>query len=219
MSKPKVLIVEDELIIASYIETCLEDYGFESAGIAVSFDEAIHILQTEEVAIALLDINLSGSKTGIDIANEINKNYQIPFVFLTSYSDAVTIEELQKTFPKGYLSKPINETNLTTTLSIVLNNTFVQLTTGRKRLAINLANLLYIKTDHVYIHLFFTDKEEIVRMSMSAILEQFPVNSLLQVNRSVAINPKKIIKKESSKLYLESNLEFKISEKFLENFD
>lgn len=220
MNNCNVLIVEDELLIANHIENCLQENDFTSAGIAVSYEKALEILAKKNVDIVLLDINIFGKKTGIDIAEEINKTYKIPFIYLTSYSDKKTIDELKKTYPKGYLSKPINEIDLITTVSIVANNTSknIALNFGKKTYNVKLEELLYINTDHVYMQLVFTDKKELVRTSMAGILEQFPVNSLVQISRSIAINTSKIIKLEGNMVFLENNVSFKITEKYLRDF-
>lgn len=220
MTKGNVLIVEDELLIASTIESCVEEHGFTTAGTAVSYDEAILILETQKIDIVLLDINLFGDKSGIDLANTINLKYQIPFIYLTSYADSTTINELQTTSPKGYLSKPINEVDLTTMLSIVLNNAAKDITLffGKKKYILNVEKLLYVNTDHVYLELFYNDKKELVRSSISAFLEQLPPKTLVQINRSCAINPKKIFQRIGKTIYLENNIELKISDKFFYQF-
>ncbi|MBK7222322.1 MAG: response regulator [Saprospiraceae bacterium] len=81
-----ILIVEDEPAIAQDIAFNLEDNGFAIAGIAHNSERALDLLYTKQVDLAILDINIAGTKTGIGLAKIINDKYKIPFIFLTSFS-------------------------------------------------------------------------------------------------------------------------------------
>lgn len=81
----KVLIVEDEPIIAIDMTNMLIKMGYDVIGDAANFNDAIEILNEVKPDIILLDINLKGEKDGIDLAEEINANYQIPFIYTTSF--------------------------------------------------------------------------------------------------------------------------------------
>ena len=118
--KHKVLIVEDEPAIAQEIAFNLEDHGFEVVGIAHSGDEALEMLYKRKPDIALLDISIVGTKSGIDIAKIINKNYKIPFVYLTSFADEHTIGLAAETYPEGYIVKPFKDDDLAPAIRIAL---------------------------------------------------------------------------------------------------
>ena len=109
MSKFRVLIVEDEPVIAENISMYLDNNDFEVSGIAYDSGEAIEQLQNNTPDAAILDINLESEEDGIDIANFINQRYQIPFLFLTSYSDKETLQRAKNVNPSGYIVKPFNE--------------------------------------------------------------------------------------------------------------
>lgn len=219
MQTYNVLIVEDELLIGNHIKNTIEKENFICVGIAVSYNEAITYLNSKKIDIILLDINLFGDKTGIDLANYINIMFKIPFIYLTSYSDTETISELKKTYPVGYLSKPINSVNLTTTLSIACNNLFktVPLTIGKKTYHVEVNKLLFVSSDHVYLELNFTDKKEVIRATLQSVLNMLPEN-FKKVNRSTFINSDKIERIESNNVYLNNGSSFKISEKFIKSF-
>lgn len=120
--KGRVLIVEDEVLIVNMIEMYIEGDGYECVGIAIDYEEAVEMLEKEKVGIALLDVNISGSKKGTDLAHYINATYRIPIVFLTAYSDRKTIEEIKNTLPFAYLKKPVDKDNLLITMEIAMNN-------------------------------------------------------------------------------------------------
>lgn len=125
MPRLKALIVEDEFIIAEDIRQMLLSLTYDVVGIANKYSRAVELLQEKEVDIILLDIVLAGSKTGIDLAETINKDFNIPFIFLTSHADAATVKLAKAVKPKGYLLKPFTKDDLFTTLEIA---TFAQTT-------------------------------------------------------------------------------------------
>jgi DNA-binding NarL/FixJ family response regulator len=122
MSGIKVLIVEDEPLIAKNIGMYLNNNDFEVSAIAYDSDEAMFQLKRQPPDFAILDINLESEKDGIDIAEYINQNNFIPFVYLTSYSDKETLDRAKKTNPAGFIVKPFNEKTLYATIEIALSN-------------------------------------------------------------------------------------------------
>jgi DNA-binding NarL/FixJ family response regulator len=122
MSEIRVLIVEDEPLIAEDIAATLRLADFAVSGIAYSKQEALDEINSHVPDLALLDINLSGGTEGIEIADEIKKKYSLPFVFLTSYADKQTLEKAKQTEPAGYIVKPFSEASLYSTIEIALYN-------------------------------------------------------------------------------------------------
>ena len=122
MSKLRVLIVEDEPVIAENISMYLDNADFEVSGIAYDSAEANEQLQHNTPDAAILDINLESDEDGIDIANRINQRYQLPFLFLTSYSDKETLQRAKAVNPSGYIVKPFNEKTLLASLEIAISN-------------------------------------------------------------------------------------------------
>lgn len=110
--KIKILLVEDELIIADYMQECLQQFGYEVTGICISYNEAIEALSNAVPDIVLMDISLKGEKSGIDLAVFINREFQLPFVYITSHSDKATIDKAKQTLPYAYLIKPFSENDL-----------------------------------------------------------------------------------------------------------
>ena len=122
MSDIRVLIVEDEPLIAEDIAQGLEKNEFLVSAVVYSKEDAIEQLNSNLPDLVLLDINLSGEMSGIEIAEKINTQYNIPFIFITSYSDKQTLEKAKFTEPSGYIVKPFNEASLYSTLEIALYN-------------------------------------------------------------------------------------------------
>jgi len=122
MSEVRVLIVEDEPLIAEDIATALANNDFNVSGIAYSMEDALDELKRNLPDLVLLDINLNGGEEGIEIAKLINERYSLPFVFLTSYSDRITLLHAKNTEPAGYIVKPFTDAGLYATLEIALFN-------------------------------------------------------------------------------------------------
>ena len=122
MSKLRILIVEDEPVIAENISMYLDNADFEVSGIAYDSLEAKNQLITNTPDAAILDVNLESEEDGIDIAGFINEKFQLPFLFLTSYSDKETLERAKKVKPSGYIVKPFNEKTLLASLEIAISN-------------------------------------------------------------------------------------------------
>lgn len=122
MSKLRVLIVEDEPVIAENISMYLDNNDFEVSGIAYDSIEANEQLQNNTPDAAILDVNLESEEDGIDIAARINQKYNLPFLFLTSYSDKDTLQRAKKVNPSGYIVKPFNEKTLLASLEIAISN-------------------------------------------------------------------------------------------------
>ncbi|MEL6988939.1 MAG: response regulator, partial [Bacteroidota bacterium] len=103
--KKKILIVEDEASIAMDLQSILEESGYDADDVAYSYNQAVNLLASNLPDLALLDIALKGRENGLDVARVIKEKYKIPFVFLTSFSDAETVAQAVDLKPNGYLVK------------------------------------------------------------------------------------------------------------------
>ncbi|MGB3225533.1 MAG: response regulator [Desulforhopalus sp.] len=120
MNRIRVLIVEDEGIVATDIQERLSAMGYRSAGWAENAARAMELTETQRPDIVLMDIRLPGPTDGILAAKEINKQFQIPVVFLTAYSEESTLERAKLAQPFGYILKPFNDRELKSTIEIAL---------------------------------------------------------------------------------------------------
>lgn len=131
----KILIVEDEVIVAKNIENQLVNNGYKVTGIAVSAEEAISNARIEKPDIVLMDIKLKGKIDGIEAADHLRKIYRLPVIFLTSYTDEDTFQRAKLTEPFGYLVKPFDIKELRRTVEIALykNETEKKLQENQRR--------------------------------------------------------------------------------------
>ena len=114
----KVLVVEDNMIIQMFIESIIEGMNCV-VRTASNSNEALSTLKHFKPDVILLDIGLSGDKDGIEVAEIINIEYKIPFVFITGNSDVSTIERAKKTNPLHIIRKPIDENQLKAEFEVI----------------------------------------------------------------------------------------------------
>lgn len=122
MMNKKILVVEDESLIALDIKFILEKEGYEVITNIKSVDTAIASIEENNPDLVLIDINLNQNKDGIDLGNYLLAKDSIPYIYITSYSNKIILDRVNDTRPHGYIVKPFREENLITTISIVLNN-------------------------------------------------------------------------------------------------
>ena len=118
--KSRLLIVEDEAIVARDIEDVLKRLGYDVCCSVSSGEEAVEKARSSLPDLILMDIFLKGEKDGIQATEEIQSQYEIPVVYLTSYADSLTLERAKSTAPYGYLLKPFQERDLKSVVEIAL---------------------------------------------------------------------------------------------------
>ncbi len=120
--KTKIIVVEDELLIALHIKKVLEKNDYDVVIDITSVEDAIAYIEQFPPDLVLIDINLHKDKEGTELGSYLLQKNTIPYIYITSYSDKSTLEKVNITRPKGYIVKPFREEDLLATISIVLNN-------------------------------------------------------------------------------------------------
>lgn len=224
MEKVKVLVVEDEVVIAHSIISMIEKMGFECVGTAIRAKKGLEIAKEKKPDIALLDINLKGEENGIWLAQELKKSLDIPFIYLTSFGDQKTIEEAATTIPYGYILKPVEQQNIFAAITTALAKFKSEKETGSgsdtapieepeavkntifvkdeyQYVKISLSEINYIKSDGNYIEIY-GDKKIVLKESLKNILAKLDASRFLQVHRSYVINIEKIDKIGGALVYI-----------------
>jgi len=117
----RILIVEDDFLIAADAQSALREAGFEVVGIAASADEATDLVSARQPALAIMDIRLSGRRDGIDLALELFQTFGLRCVFATAHIDAESQKRAKAAQPLGWLAKPYTTSSLVTLVRGVLN--------------------------------------------------------------------------------------------------
>jgi len=224
----KVLICEDELIVAEYIkETCIEQ-NLEVIGVAKNRENALLLIASEKPDIVLLDINMDERFSGIKIAEHIRKTgIDSIFIFITAFSDVETIEAAAKTNPAGYLVKPLDKSTLIANILLasykvngVKTHTppkLLKLITDSGEALIDVSKLIHVESDGNYCDFFFENGTRITeRISLTNVSDLLE-NDLIRTHKSYCVNPKYATRFTSVKIYLSTGIQIPIGRKFKEN--
>jgi len=120
MTQPRILIVEDEAIIAADLQRRLSRLGCEVVGTAASGEDAVRLATALKPELVLMDINLRGEMDGTQTAQQVRTQLQLPVVYLTASSDATVVKRAKLTDAFGYLLKPLDERLLHITIEMAL---------------------------------------------------------------------------------------------------
>jgi DNA-binding response OmpR family regulator len=126
-SKPRALIVEDEILIAEELKARLSLLGFSVIAAVDSGEEGVAIATRERPDLVLMDIRLKGKKDGVQATREIHQQVDVPIVYLTAYSDRLTVDRARGTEYDGFLLKPFRAGELQSTIEIAMQRHAIRL--------------------------------------------------------------------------------------------
>jgi PAS domain S-box-containing protein len=145
MQPTRILLVEDERIVALHLRQQLSKLGYEVVGVVASGEQALEKVHELQPDVVLMDIHIEGELDGIETAAQIPEDLQIPVVYLTAYSEEATLARARATKPYGYLLKPFSERELHATIQMVLERRAAELalrdSEERLRLALDAAEM------------------------------------------------------------------------------
>lgn len=199
----KILIVEDEIITATDLKETLEKYDFHVIGIANDYQEMKAILEWQLPDLILLDVQLRNSELdGIGIATILNKEYKIPFVFLTANSESDTFKKAKENKPAAYLLKPYRHKELAFQIELAFqhylankevknyasDNLYLPHKKGYQR--INKQEVILLKASGSYVQVFVEGVKTPYTLSMNLkyISQFFELPNFFQLSRSYLIN-------------------------------
>ena len=120
MADTSIMLVEDEIIVAADVKNRLENMGYDVLGIFDTGEEAIQKAGELKPDMVLMDIVLKGEMDGIDAAQKIREQFDIPLIYLTAYSDKKTLERAKVTEPFGYVLKPFEDREIQSAIEMAL---------------------------------------------------------------------------------------------------
>ncbi len=210
MSKIKVGIVEDEMIIALGIKEALIEIGYDVTEVANNYTQALQMVARENPDILLLDIQLSGHKDGIDVAQVVKTEFNIPFIFLTANADAETVLRAKAVMPNAYLLKPFRKNDLYTSIEMCLHNfshlkqtqsqpepaktgnyiikDAVFIKQGQYFHKVKIDDILYLESENIYVNVHLAKGKMLVRTSLQDYLDLIGSDNFFKVHRSYAVN-------------------------------
>lgn len=202
MTAATILIVEDEPLIADDIAMILERNGYQILEIVDNAEDALNELKSRKPNLILLDVNIEGDKDGIQLAHQINQDFQIPFVFLTSYYDNNTLKRAKATNPQGYVVKPFDEGDLVANIELALMKSKVSKQTApidkffvrnhQELKAIEPDDILYAESDDNYANIYTAKEKHVVSHTLKSVEEKLESNGFVRIHKSYLINFRKI---------------------------
>ncbi len=210
-SSIKILVVEDEMIIAAKISMQLTNLGYEVTAILPRGEEAIQHVQENKPDIVLLDINLKGKIDGIETAKQIQQQLNIPVIYLTANADDATFNRAKTTKPAAFISKPFKQLDLQRAIELTIsrmgqnetahsieNNIIndqpvilddrIFVRNRDKMMKIMVADILYIEADRNYSRIFTNSKEFLLSTTLKTIEEKLSGHLFVRIHRSYIIN-------------------------------
>jgi DNA-binding LytR/AlgR family response regulator len=205
----KILIVEDEMIIAANTSLQLTNLGYEVSGIVSRGEEALIQIEENLPDIILLDIQLKGELDGIETAHQMQKQFNIPIIYLTSNVDDANFERAKKTNPYAFISKPFKKLDLQHAIELTANRIIENKIKAVEELAnepsfvlsdrifvrhndrivkIIIADILYIEADRNYCRIHSKGKIYLLVVTLKDIEKKLPKEYFIRVHRSYIIN-------------------------------
>ena len=202
----KILVIENEMVIAAKISMQLTNLGYEVTGILSRGEEAIQHVKENKVDIMLLDINLKGKIDGIETATQIQQQSNISIIYLTANADEATFNRAKTTKPAAFISKPFKQLDLqraielticrmpkAETESVLENNILLEtpvilsdrifVRCREKMMKIMVADILYIEADRNYSRIFTNSKEFLLSTTLKTIEEKLSGNLFVRIHK------------------------------------
>lgn len=224
MQNTKILIVEDEVLIAEDIKDALLSFGVQQVELAHSKQDAFNLIDSFKPHLTLLDIRMEGNTDGLDIAKDLKQKNGTPFVFITSHSDVDMIKEIIKTNPAGYITKPFKKSDLFASVNLALNSILTKTTTikikdGNEYHMVNVSDILYVKSDGNYVELYLENKRRLTsRTKLESVQQELNNSNFIKVGKSYIVNAAKVESYNSKELVIKGTT-IPISRNYFESFE
>lgn len=216
MGMVKILVVEDDPIIAQDLAQQLSERGYAVVGPLDSGEEAILELDQQQPDMALLDIQLMGDLTGIDVARHIQKSRPIPLIYLTNLYDPVTVNKAKSTGPETYLTKPFNPKDLFIAIELaffrqenrsqlmeqIKIQQYVYVQDNDRFEKVEIKDLLYLKASRSYVEIHASKRKYVRSVPLKDFLPLLPQPPFQRVHKSYAVNVEHIESFQGNRIFI-----------------
>lgn len=211
MASPiKILIVEDEMIIAANIALQLSSLGYEVTGIIPRGEEALNSIKQNRPDILLMDLSLKGEIDGIETVQIIQNDYKIPVIYLTANADDLNFNRAKDTNPYAFISKPFKKLDLQRAIELTVSRLQSETNTEKipskenitpfilsdcifvrhqdKMVKVDIKDILYIEAERNYCRIYSKDKKYLLVITLKDMDEKLPQQHFIRVHRSFIVN-------------------------------
>jgi DNA-binding LytR/AlgR family response regulator len=219
--KKKILIVEDEFFIAQDMSEFLEEIGYTVIGIESKAEDVFQAIETSQPDFVILDINLNEELDGVQIGSVIQNKYNLPFIYLTAFTDTKTLERVKMTEPYGYLVKPFNEKDLEITLELAIHkhqlskhktetkapsstseNEPFFIKVNQQLVKFEVDDIAWIEAYDNYCFLHTGTEKHLVSFTLKNLEEKITAKNLFRIHRSYMVNINRIEAIHHNLLYI-----------------
>jgi len=194
----RVLIVEDEPLIAEDLAAMLAEQGHQVCGRAHRASDALGFVQHERPDLVLLDIRLNDVMDGVDVATHLEKE-RIPYLYVTSHTDLATMARIGSTKPQGFIRKPFDEDDLRTQIAVFLARNgpietpeHVLVRDKGRIIRVPIADIVHAEADDNYTTLHTAERKYVLVSSLSAVEVKLGGKHLLRVHRKYAVDMRRV---------------------------
>jgi len=209
MEKTKILIVEDEILIAEDLKDILISFGIKHIDMAHDKKTAIDKINEFSPEIVLLDIRMENETDGLEIGKYLQKLPNIIYIYITAHSDVAMVKKILETQPAGYITKPIKKSDLFASINLAIErkkeNTekkVLNVKDGYSNLLIPLDEIIYLESDGNYINIITNNKKVLIRQSLDSIFSELDSSIFYKIHRSYIINITKVLKYSKKEVIL-----------------
>ena len=227
MENTKILIVEDEILIAEDLKDTLQVLGFTAVELAHDKKTAIQKLETFNPKITLLDIRLEKDTEGIEIGNYIAAHQLGQFIYVTAHSDVEMVKKIIKTNPSAYITKPVKKSDLFASISLALEQTKliksqsakISIKDGYNTIKIDVEAIRFVEAEGNYLNIQCVEKKYVVRQSMDSFIKELNSDMFYKIHRSFLVNVNRIVRYSKKEIYLDNGKIIPVSRNIKEDFD
>lgn len=231
MRKALIAIVEDEPIISETIRRMLTALEYQTTKTASKYSEAIDIIETQQPDLVILDVNLQGQLDGIELAGLIKRNFKIPFILISAFSDKNLLNRMADLKPAGFLTKPFTKEQLFSSVELALMQSdagfgsphatnellevdekesmelgIIFLKDGNSFHKLFTNQIAYIESDANYISVHLTDKTKILSLTtLNDFYQQLDRSIFIRIHRCYIVNRLVIKSIGNNKVILQDN--------------
>lgn len=209
----KVLICEDEVLIAEHLKTIVESLGHEVVGVAHNITDSFLLLEHNNPDLALLDIRMEDRLDGITLGKHIEQNHQFPFLFISASTDRITVDKALEVSPAGYVTKPFTEIDVYSAMQIAASKrisetdeNYLIIKDGYKDIKLPQCEILFLKSDNIYVEVITRQKKFLIRNSLEKLASELDSEIFLKCHRSYVVNLKWVDELETKSLKIKDHI-------------
>jgi DNA-binding LytR/AlgR family response regulator len=212
-------IVEDNPVVGKAIFHTASQLGYSPIEAVSNYDDAIIMIKEEKPDLVIIDIQINGDKDGIELAQTIKAENQIPYIFLTSDTEKETLERVKRLNPPAYLLKPFTREDLFASIEICVHNFYykkkkasikqpqplnesVFLRVDQSIQKVEIAEIIYLESDNNHLNLFTATSRYELRNSLHGFIRSANSNKFVRIHKKYVVNTDKITKISSDNIEL-----------------